>query len=111
MIIFGIIANSLIDNSVIHVCNLSNIVTSNSVFHGTNPNINIINNIVNLAVKYELDGINLDFENKAYAMIGNHDDWEGGNDFIHLTPELFDWLNERKYDINIENGDINAYYK
>jgi hypothetical protein len=50
--------------------------------------------------------INLDFENKEYAMIGNHDDWEGGNDFIHLTPELFDWLNERKYDINIENGDI-----
>lgn len=50
--------------------------------------------------------LNLDFENKEYAMIGKRDDLEGGDDFIHLTPELFDWLNKRKYNINIENGDI-----
>lgn len=52
--------------------------------------------------------LNLDFENKAYAMIGNHDCCEGGDDFIHLTPTLFKWFEERKMDIgfNIDNGDI-----
>ena len=50
--------------------------------------------------------LNLDFENKAYAMIGNHDDWEGGDDFIHLTPELLDWFEKRKFNIDVGNGDI-----
>jgi hypothetical protein len=48
----------------------------------------------------------LDFNNNNYAMIGTHDFSEGGDDFIHLTPDLFNWLNDRKYDIDIQDGDI-----
>ena len=50
--------------------------------------------------------LKLDFENKNYIMIGKYLWQDEANDVIKLTPELFEWLNQRKYDIDIGNGDI-----
>ena len=48
----------------------------------------------------------LDFEHNDYSYIGKYNSYDSGNDFIKLTPELFNWLNKRKYDIDIGDGDI-----
>lgn len=50
--------------------------------------------------------IKLDFENKNYAMIGKYFFGDEASDYIKLDEELFNWLNERKYDIDIQNGEI-----
>ena len=50
--------------------------------------------------------LKLDFENKNYIMIGKYLWQDEADDVIKLTPELFEWLNQRKHDIDIGNGDI-----
>ena len=50
--------------------------------------------------------LELDFDNHNYAMIGKYNFSEGADDFIHLTPELFEWFEKRKYDVDVGNGDI-----
>lgn len=48
--------------------------------------------------------LNLDFENKKYIMLGK--ELYDGTDYIKLTPELFKWLNDRKYDVDFYDGTI-----
>ena len=45
-----------------------------------------------------------DFDHKDYVMIGKS--LCEGDDYIHLTKELYDWLKKREYDIEIEDGRI-----
>lgn len=52
------------------------------------------------------NNLKLDFENKNYIMIGKYLWQDEADDVIKLTPELFEWLNQRKHDIEIGNGDI-----
>lgn len=51
------------------------------------------------------NSLNLDFKNKEYAMFGK-ELWGEGTDFIHLTSELFEWIKDRRYNIDFYNGDI-----
>lgn len=48
---------------------------------------------------------NLDFKNKKYVMIGKCI-YEEGNDYIKLTPELYEWIKDHKLNIDFENGTI-----
>ena len=50
------------------------------------------------------NNIELDFKNKQYVMLGK--ELYDGTDYIELTPELFDWINKRKYDLDWGNGSI-----
>ena len=52
------------------------------------------------------ENLTLDFDNKNYVMIGRYFFNDEADDFIELTEEMFNWLNDRKYDIDIGNGTI-----
>ena len=52
------------------------------------------------------ENLTLDFNNKNYVMIGRYFFNDEADDFIELTEEMFNWLNDRKYDIDIGNGTI-----
>lgn len=50
------------------------------------------------------NNLQLDFENKQYVMLGK--ELSDGTDYIELTPELFEWINRRKFDLDWGNGSI-----
>ena len=52
------------------------------------------------------ENLTLDFDNKNYVMIGRYFFNDEADDFIELTEEMFNWLNYRKYNIDIGNGTI-----
>lgn len=52
------------------------------------------------------ENLTLDFDNKNYVMIGKYFFNDEADDFIELTEEMFNWLNDRKYDIDTGNGTI-----
>lgn len=51
------------------------------------------------------NNLKLDFENKNYAMLGK-ELYGDGSDFIKLTPELFKWMEDRRYNVDFHDGEI-----
>ena len=75
-----------------------------SILHSTTIRRNLINNLINVAAQYELDGINVDFEQLTP---------ESGRDFIEFIRELSVECHRRGLILSVDNyvpiGNTNFY--
>ena len=62
--------------------------------------------LIGIEVGNVFENLELNFNEKNYAMLGKYFFDDDADDFIELTEEMFKWINNRKYDIDIGDGTI-----